>query len=136
MNPGGHNGRDSDRSGNYAGRSFSDDSIPEWEQWLRKYRQQGLWDGFGPAPGHVGCRVPPELLHSYGYDIDLDIIVDTPRGETGGGDEHAPGESKGGENSEPPPPDSSWPDPCPLPTSLLPVDQFDLGLVPEKLRPW
>jgi hypothetical protein len=29
-----------------------------------------------------------------------------------------------------------WPDPVPLPTSLLPVAPFDYGMLPEKLRPW
>ncbi len=31
---------------------------------------------------------------------------------------------------------ADWPDPCPLPDSLLAVDPFDLDLMPEKLRPW
>ena len=31
---------------------------------------------------------------------------------------------------------ADWPDPCPLPESLLAVDPFKLDLMPEKLRPW
>jgi hypothetical protein len=31
---------------------------------------------------------------------------------------------------------ADWPDPCPLPESLLAVDPFNLDLIPEKLRPW
>jgi putative DNA primase/helicase len=29
-----------------------------------------------------------------------------------------------------------WPDPCPLPEALLPVDPFDFNLLPEQLRSW
>jgi len=31
-----------------------------------------------PPPRHVGSRVPPLLLHYYGYDFDLEIIIDAP----------------------------------------------------------
>jgi putative DNA primase/helicase len=29
-----------------------------------------------------------------------------------------------------------WPDPHPLPDSLLPVASFDFDLLPERVRPW
>jgi putative DNA primase/helicase len=32
--------------------------------------------------------------------------------------------------------DADWPDPCPLPDALLPVDPFDFDLMPDRLRPW
>ena len=32
--------------------------------------------------------------------------------------------------------DKTWPDPVPLPCSLLEVAPFDYGMLPEKLRPW
>jgi putative DNA primase/helicase len=33
-------------------------------------------------------------------------------------------------------PHDVWPDPCPLPTTLLQVASFDFNLLPETLRPW
>src|SRR5262245_33883354 len=32
--------------------------------------------------------------------------------------------------------EAEWPDPAPLPTSLLPVAPFDYEMLPEKVRPW
>jgi putative DNA primase/helicase len=109
--------------------------MPNWDQFLRIYEQKSVWDSLmlGPPPGSIGCRAPPELLLEYGYDFD--IFVDPPRSgpEAGGRHEggHRPRDARGSE-TEPP----VWADPWPLPEVLLAVDQFDLNLIPEKLRPW
>jgi putative DNA primase/helicase len=134
MNGTGLNGKESSNSGGGA-------YMPDWDQCLRTYRQNGIWDQvvLGPPPGHAGCRVPPPLLQYYGYDPDLDIYIDAPRDPLGEDDcrEHVRHEPKdtnrdGRETNAA----ADWPDPCPLPESLLAVDPFTLDLIPEKLRPW
>ncbi len=115
--------------------------LPDWDQRLRTYRQVGVWnrDILGPPPGHAGCRVPALLLQHYGYDPDFDIIIDRPPCDPGkaGGHRHGPNEHSNTKKTE----DKSrtgadWPDPCPLPQSLLAVEPFKLDLMPEKCRPW
>ena len=130
------NGNDSCKSSGNCASRHSDAYLPDWDRCLRTYRQKGTWDRgiLGPPPGGAGCRIPPQLLLYYGYDVGLDIIVDLPRnipGEDAGhkpsNAKHAEAEAKAG---------ADWPDPCPLPGSLLAVDPFKLDLMPEKLRPW
>ena len=134
MNHSGLNGSD---TGNSGGNRYS----PDWDQSLRTYRQEGIWNGdvLGPPPGHVGCRVPPVLLQHYGFDPDFDILIDLPHCDPGedDGHEHGPHEhSNTKQAKEESRANTDWPDPCPLPESLLAVDSFSLDLMPEKLRPW
>jgi putative DNA primase/helicase len=128
-------------NGNDTGSFGRNGYVPDWDQCLRTYRQGGIWnrDILGPPPGHVGCRVPPRLLQHYGYDADFDILIDPPHCDSAenNGHENGPHEHSNTRQTE----DKSragtdWPDPCPLPESLLAVDPFSLDLIPEKLRPW
>jgi Protein of unknown function (DUF3987) len=141
MNPAGLNGNGSSKSGGNVASRRSDAHVRDWNQCLRTYRQEGIWDhaALGPPPGHPGCRVPPQLLQFYGYDVDLDIIIDAPRStpEVNDGNEHFPHEpSKSGHAAAESKAGTDWPDPFPLPESLLAVDPFKLDLMPEKLRPF
>src|SRR5215472_9544445 len=47
----------------------------------------------------------------------------------GSGFDRLAGQPRGGKGTE-------WPDPHPLPNSLLPVAVFDPELAPDKTRPW
>jgi hypothetical protein len=134
MNPIGLNGND---SGNFGGNGC----MPDWNQCLRTYRQRALWnrDLLGPPPGHVGCRVPPLLLRYYGYESDFDILIDAPHcgpGEDRGRERGPHEDSNTNQAEEKSHACTDWPDPCPLPESLLAVDPFKLDFMPEKLRPW
>ncbi|MGB6797896.1 MAG: YfjI family protein [Xanthobacteraceae bacterium] len=139
MNHAGLNGND---TGNFGGNGY----MPDWDQYLRMYRQDNIWnsDVLGPPPGHAGCRVPALLLQHYGYDPDFEILIDPPHcGQCkNGGHKHAPHEDglheHGNTNraEDEPRAGADWPDPCPLPESLLAVDPFKLNLMPEKLLPW
>jgi hypothetical protein len=134
MNGTGLNGKESGNSGGGA-------PMPDWDQCLRTYRQNGIWDQvvLGPPPGHAGCRVPPLLVQYYGYDLDLDIYIDAPRSPPGENDcrEHVSHQPKyTNQDDRETNAATDWPDPCPLPESLLAVDPFTLDLMPEKLRPW
>ena len=141
MIPTGLNGKHSRISGDNVGSPRSDAAMTDWNQHLRTYQREGVWDSviLGPPPGHAGCRVPPELLQYCGYNLDLDIIVDAPRSASGEGDGHedVPHEPNNAKDVEAEPKaGTEWADPCPLPESLLAVDPFNLDLMPEKLRPW
>lgn len=132
-------------NGNDIGNFGRNGYMPDWDQCLRTYRQQGTWDRdvLGPPPGHPDCCVPPLLLRHYGYDRDFDILVDPPHcgpgdddGHEQGPHGHGPREQSNTNQAKELRADTEWPDPCPLPESLLAVDPFTLDLIPEKLRPW
>lgn len=43
--------------------------IPD-ENAVKFFKQVGRWHrDYGPEPGHLGCRVPQEILVKYGFDI-------------------------------------------------------------------
>jgi hypothetical protein len=43
-------------------------SEEKWFIALKFFREYGVWpDHLGPPPGRSGCRVPPDLLESYGF---------------------------------------------------------------------
>ena len=132
MNHTGLNGND---TGNFGGNGYG----LHWDLCLRTYRQEGIWnrDILGPPPGHVGCRVPPLLLQHYGYDPDLEILIDKPHCEPGENDGHEHGEQSNNKQTvNGSRASTDWPDPCPLPESLLAVEPFTFDLMPETLRPW
>jgi putative DNA primase/helicase len=137
MNHIGLNGENHYDAGGTADPRYTDGCKPDWDQCLRAYKQRGIWDRsiLGPPPGHIGCDVPLHLLQYYGYDLDLDIIVDAPHSDPGEGSEDGPPKSNNPKDAEAGP-RADWPDPCPLPASLLAVDPFNLDLMPEKLQPW
>ena len=60
--------------------------------------------------------------------------IDLPRSVTNEDAGHEPGNAKNAEVELRV--GADWPDPCPLPESLLTVDPFNLDLMPKKLRPW
>lgn len=40
----------------------------DWDTWVRKHRERGLWQNtLGPEPGYDGCRAPPDILEKHGY---------------------------------------------------------------------
>jgi putative DNA primase/helicase len=61
-------------------------------------------------------------------------VIDLPRSVTGEDVGHEPGNAKNAELESKV--GADWPDPCPLPESLLAVEPFKLDLMPEKLRSW
>jgi len=130
------NENDSCKSDGNGASRYSDAYMPDWDQCLRTYRHEGAWDRgiLGPPPGGTGCRVPPQLLQYYGYDVGLDVIIDLPCNVPGENAGHKPSNEKNAEAESKA--GADWPDPCPLPESLLAVDPFKLDLMPEKVRPW
>jgi hypothetical protein len=40
----------------------------DWETWVAKYREKGLWaNALGAEPGYAGCKAPREILEKHGY---------------------------------------------------------------------
>jgi putative DNA primase/helicase len=139
MNHIGLNGKESGNSAGNVEPLCTDAPMPDWHQSLRTYKQGGVWNSviLGPPPGQIDCRAPAQLLQYYGYDPDLDIILDAPPSASGNGSVHEADPHEPNEDAKARPKSSTdWPDPCPLPASLLPVDTFSLDLMPEKVRPW
>jgi putative DNA primase/helicase len=65
--------------------------------------------------------------------VDLALKSRTARMNGDGARQH---DDAGRQSSHSETTEVAWPDPCPLPETLLPVAPFNFSLLPEKLRPW
>lgn len=46
-----------------------EDYSVDWEEKVSRFKQGHAWSAkwYGPEPGQIGCRVPPEILSKYGF---------------------------------------------------------------------